>query len=127
MEHERAREAELMIEEVIGIRLYTGPMYIHYNGLVLRRSVKGKYVTTIHAINSGIIKLSTLTPVITVYRGMSGLELPRDLEVANKFGGKLGIENSFMSTTTNQDVARHYGQDTWSGHKLGYVLCHRGG
>ena len=133
-------EANVNEAELLGLRLYTGPMFEHYNN-VLRACGKeipfgnrypglrgentaGRFVTSIHAINSGIIKLSTLTPVITVYRGMSGLELPRDLEVANKFGGKLGIENSFMSTTTNQDVARHYGQDTWSGNNLGYVLSH---
>ena len=27
-----------------------------------------------------------------------------------------------MSTTTDKDVAVHYGQDTWSGNDLGYVL-----
>ena len=79
-------------------------------------------MTTIHAINSGIIKLSVLTPVITVYRGMSGLELPKELKIASKFGGKLGIEYSFMSTTTNKNIAIEYGQDKWSGHDLGYVL-----
>ena len=83
----------------------------------------GRFVTTIHAINSGIIKLSVLTPVITVYRGMSGLELPKELEIASKFGGKLGIEYSFMSTTTNKNIAIEYGQDTWSGHDLGSWLA----
>ena len=52
----------------------------------------GRFVTTIHAINSGIIKLSVLTPVITVYRGMSGLTLPPELETPTKFGSLLGIE-----------------------------------
>ena len=77
---------------------------------------------------------------------MSGLELPRALEVPNKFGSRLGIEYGesthsasnqvdlevkhvlcarfvgFMSTTTNKDVAIHYGQDTRSGKDLSYVL-----
>ena len=35
-------------------------------------SAKGKFTTTIHAINSGVIKLSVLTPVVTGYRGLSG-------------------------------------------------------
>ena len=104
----------------------------------------GRFITTIHAINSGIIKLSVLTPVITVYRGMSGLKLPHELETPTKFGSLLGIEYGecrcfdsncavldrrrltvragFMSTTTDKEVAVHYGQDTWSGKDLGYVL-----
>ena len=45
-----------------------------------------------HAINSGIIKLSSFTPVINVYRGMSGLRLPPQLENANKMGSRLAIE-----------------------------------
>ena len=57
----------------------------------------GRFVTTIHAINSGIIKLSVLTPVITVYRGMSGLTLPRELEIPTKFGSLLGIEYGELS------------------------------
>ena len=34
----------------------------------------GKFVTTSHALNSAIVKLSKLTPVSTVYRGASGIE-----------------------------------------------------
>ena len=45
-----------------------------------------------HAINSGIVKLSSLTPVINVYRGMSGLRLPPKLEGTDKFGSRLAIE-----------------------------------
>ena len=45
-----------------------------------------------HAINSGIIKLASLTPVINVYRGMSGLALPPQLEGTDKFGSRLAIE-----------------------------------
>ena len=49
-------------------------------------------MTTIHAVNSGIIKLSALTPVITVFRGASGLKLPKQLEIPDKYGSRLGIE-----------------------------------
>ena len=45
-----------------------------------------------HAINSGIIKLAFLTPVINVFRGMSGLALPKQLEGTDKFGSRMGIE-----------------------------------
>ena len=46
-----------------------------------------RFVTTIHSINSGILKLSSLTPVLSVYRGASGLRLPDQLEMPTKFGG----------------------------------------
>ena len=103
----------------------------------------GRFVTTIHAINSGIIKLSAITPVITVFRGATGLRLPDQLEgdllprfslsialtclcvvlvVADKFGSKLGIEFGFMSTTTNKAIAVHYGKDTMSGNGLSFVF-----
>ena len=48
---------------------------------------RGRFVTTIHSINSGILKLSNLTPVLCVYRGASGLQLPEQLELPTKFGG----------------------------------------
>ena len=45
--------------QVIGLRLYTGPCYLHYNN-VLRAHHVGEFVTTIHSINSGIIKLGKM-------------------------------------------------------------------
>ena len=52
----------------------------------------GRFVTTIHAVNSGILKLSLMTPVMTVFRGASGLGLPEQLEAPPKFAGRMGIE-----------------------------------
>ena len=60
-------------------------MYVHYNG-VLRTRTKNAYVTTLHAINSGILKLSKLTPASTVYRGVSGGVLPPQFWEANEHG-----------------------------------------
>ena len=68
---ESAKAAKLCEEEVIGLRLYTGPMYVHYNG-VLRTRTQGSYVTTIHAINSAIVKLGKQQKPSVVYRGVSG-------------------------------------------------------
>ena len=63
--HDRARSAGLMREEVLGLRLYTGPMYAWYNNRVLRKEKdaerKGQYVTTIHCIASAIVTLSKKT------------------------------------------------------------------
>jgi hypothetical protein len=36
-------------------------------------------VTTLHSINSGIQKLSQLTPNVASYRGTSGMNMPKQL------------------------------------------------
>ena len=94
----RLQGMELLREEFIGARLYTGPMFEKYN-TVLRGGamnmtdsqpsfLKHKfetlcwhnyYTTTIHAISSAIIKLSKLTPSGAVYRGFAGGMLPKEL------------------------------------------------
>lgn len=43
------------------------------------------YTTTLHAINSGIIKLSKLTKACKVYRGISGRSLPESFLKPNEF------------------------------------------
>jgi hypothetical protein len=94
---------EVMKEEVIALRLYTGPLYAKYN-LVLRACGEGapaslkqhyarickrnKYTTTLHVINSSIVKLATAN---TVYRGISGGVLPDEFWEANEFGVCGGI------------------------------------
>ena len=101
------RAAGLLLAEVAGIRAYTGPMYALYNG-TLRARTKGAFVTTLHAINSGIIKLSKQTPASTVYRGVAGGVLPKQFWAQNEFGVMGGIELGFMSTTTERNVAVGY-------------------
>jgi hypothetical protein len=73
---------KIRAEEIIGLRLYTGPMFELYNG-VLRAwaneqqpgivpsfaaigaglNVCGCFTSTLHSINSGVVKLSQLQPV----------------------------------------------------------------
>lgn len=48
-----------------------GPMYVQYNE-TLRKKKRGAFVTTLHAINSGIIKLCKQTKKAKVFRGVSG-------------------------------------------------------
>ena len=67
-----------------------------------------KYATTLHAINSAIVKLSKLTAATKVYRGLSGMGLPDAFWRANEFGVRGGIEAAFMSTTTDRKVAMDY-------------------
>jgi len=106
---EKAKQAGLLLAEVAGIRLYTGPMYVQYNK-VLRSRMKGAYVTTLHAVNSGVIKLSRLTPASTVYRGVAGGVLPSQFWEPNQHGVMGGVELGFMSTTTTREVALGYMQ-----------------
>ena len=79
--HPESREASLIEEEVIALRLYTGPMYVRYNETLRNvhegssggSSEKPQFVTTIHAANSAIIKLSRPTQPCKVYRGLEGV------------------------------------------------------
>lgn len=104
--------------ELLALRLFTGPMYMKYNA-VLRQfppSVHGglkgnQYRTTIHAIVSGVIKLSQCTvlpPSRKVYRGLGGMLLPDRFWQPDEFGCRGGVDFGFMSTTSNEDVAIMY-------------------
>ena len=71
------KAAGLLLAEVAGIRLYTGPMYREYNA-TLRNRTKGAYVTTLHAVNSGIVKLSRTTPAAAMRRAVCMVRITRD-------------------------------------------------
>eukprot|EP00962_Isochrysis_galbana_P028794 scaffold9130_cov124-Isochrysis_galbana.AAC.1 len=122
-------QPEMTEEELIGGRLYTGPLYVKYNSVLrgcresdppgLRELFKklcggpqdekpNLYTTTLHVINSCIVKLSKLTKAIPVYRGLAGKSLPDSFWTANHFGVRGGIEAAFMSTTTDRSVAMGY-------------------
>jgi hypothetical protein len=95
---------ELIEEEVLAGRLYTGPMYQKYNAVLractedpylvdcAKKICKGNsYATTIHAINSAVIKLSKLTQAGKVYRGVCYGKLPQSFWKASDDGVKGGI------------------------------------
>jgi WD40 repeat protein len=114
-------------EEIIGLRLYTGPMFELYNG-VLRAwanpgqpgivpafatigkglDVCGCFTSTLHAINSGVVKLSQLQPATVIFRGISGMKLPEPFLVRSKFNVRGGVEFGFMSCTLDEKVALRY-------------------
>mmetsp|Transcript_74735 Transcript_74735/g.206117 ORF Transcript_74735/g.206117 Transcript_74735/m.206117 type:complete len:507 (-) Transcript_74735:139-1659(-) len=141
-QQEEPQKAGLMLEEVAGLRLYTGPMYVPYQAVLRGLNTKSeflmdmmlklccpkdifgqykageitlkealqtvnRYTTTLHAINSGIVKLSRLTKATTVYCGASGV-LPEDFWRENDHGVKGGVELGFMSTTTSRATAIEY-------------------
>ena len=66
------------------------------------------YATTIHAINSCVIKLSKLTQAAKVWRGFKGATLPREFFVPSKLGVCGGIEYGFSSTTSDKEQAMVY-------------------
>ena len=87
---------------------YTGPCFHKYN-LVLRSSGNGPdfikkdcertclgntYTTTLHVLNSCIVKLSKLTKVTKVYRGLAGGVLPNEFWTPNKVNVRGGVEVS---------------------------------
>ena len=90
------------------------PRYAKYNdslrgfGAALDGCKGNKYVTTIHVINSVIVKASKLTRVDKVYRGVAGLLLPDDFWEPDEHGVCGGVDIAFMSTTLNRDVAMEY-------------------
>jgi hypothetical protein len=115
-------QTEMILEEAIAGRLYTGPMFMKYNAILrgitsqvpplvkaFESLCKGNtYTTTLHVINSAVVKLSKLTVATTVYRGIAGGMLPQSFWESNQFGVKGGIEPGFMSTTTDRAVAVAY-------------------
>ena len=98
MEHEMTKKAGLTLEEVVALRLYTGPQFQKYNthlrGLSeamkgggeppsrlgdSRRTMRAKkerhYTTTIHAIASALKKVARVTKLPEVSRTSLSLSL----------------------------------------------------
>ncbi len=72
------------------------------------------FTTTIHMINSGIMKLAQfmrLPKSRTVYRGLGGTALPNCFFQPNEFGCRGGTEAAFMSTTLDSATALQYISD----------------
>eukprot|EP00960_Hanusia_phi_P050248 760095-Hanusia_phi.AAC.1 len=126
-EEQMYKIAELSEEELIGLRLYTGPMYSLYNPTIreflhqkmddrkkqmpLKRVGAMKYVTTIRMIASGIVKLSKFCKLPVerkVYRGLNAMTLPEFFFWADKNGFKGAVEPAFMSTSLDKGVALNY-------------------
>ena len=77
-------------------------MYAKYNAVLRAKSkdaylveqmktitLGNEYSTTIHAINSCVIKLSKLTKAGKVWRGIKDAKLPKSFWVANSMGVRL--------------------------------------
>ena len=107
---ELAKRGEVLLvdEEVIGGCLYTGPTFVKYN-LALRamiattpsfmkddfekKTCKGnRYTTTIHVVNSLIVKCSKLTTATKVYRGSARGLLPKPFWEPNAENVRGGVD-----------------------------------
>eukprot|EP01047_Picozoa_sp_COSAG01_P002040 COSAG01_NODE_51_length_31472_cov_106.607083_4_plen_742_part_00 len=67
--------------------------------------VEGRFTTTLHVLNSAVLKLSRLQPALTVYRGISRMKLPKVFIEKNDRNVRGGVEYGFMSTTSDKEVA----------------------
>ena len=106
-------QPELLDVELLAARMYTGPVFTKYNGVLRGLQSKvpsfrerfeklclgNRYTTTLHAINSAVVKLGKLQPARKVYRGLKGGVLPAEFWEENQFGVRGGVERAFMSTT----------------------------
>jgi hypothetical protein len=116
-----AKRAKLTRAEMIAVVLYTGPMFVVYNG-ILRQFPKelysvflkndNKFSTTIFILVSAVQKLSRCMNIpagMLLYRGLGGtLELPDSFTNADENGCKGYTEFGFMSTTADRRVAVQY-------------------
>ena len=110
------RRARLTPVEVIALRLYTGPMFVLYNAKMRKFpkafvSYPSDFITTIHCINSGILKMARVSRVPEggfVYRGLCGIRIPDSMITPNAFGTRSGVEFGFLSTTSLKEVAMQY-------------------
>ena len=87
-----------------------------------------RYATTIHVLNSAVVKLSKLTQVTKVYRGIATGALPDCFFRTSALGVRGGVENSFMSTSTKRSVALTYASGGGGGILLEIEqgMCSRG-
>ena len=116
--------AYLSEEEVIAVRLYTGPSYIVINDFLrqvgtlngtLRRALATHpahtFAATVGHLCSAIRKLSAAATAEeaqrTLYRGVRG-ELDRSFFSKDRLGMIVATDATFMSTSTNRDTPLQY-------------------
>ena len=113
MELEEIKIARLTEAEFVAVRFYTSPSFWRING-PLRRGETHPWPMVVYFLSQGIKKLRGVQAQVnperfaaetTLWRGMKDLEL--DIGEFKTFGG---TELAPMSTTTCEDVAKHYAQ-----------------
>ena len=112
-------EPVMLFEEAVGGRLYTGPMHVKYNDLLVAGGpgVPGQHVTSIHVINSCIVKVSKLTAAAVVYRGVAGGLLPNEFWIPNSHNDA-AASSPPSCHVLNRQVALDYVSKPWTaGHR----------
>ena len=109
---EKLGEPPVLEDELLAGRLYTGPMFQLYNAVCrgslreapqfmrddFERLCKGNsYTTTLHVLNSLVVKCSKLTVATKVYRGSAKGVLPQTFWEPNAQGVRGGIEGELVS------------------------------
>ncbi len=116
-----AEKAALTREEMIAVVMYTGPMFVVYNGILRQYPQElykvfatgdNRFSTTIFVLVSAVQKLSRCMHIpagMLLYRGLGGtLELPDSFSKADANGCSGYCEFGFMSTTADRAVAVQY-------------------
>ena len=116
--------AFLTLDEVLAIRLYSGPAFQPINAFLrnvskldgqfreqLARHASLTFVATTRHVINGIRKLSAVsTPeeaCTHLWRGARG-ELPKTFWLADEIGTIIATETAFMSTSAERETALHY-------------------
>jgi hypothetical protein len=116
--------AELSLDEVLAVRLYTGPGYQPLNDFLRQLGKLGGVVRSGVALHTGLTFTATtgllcsairkLAAVTTpaeleqpLYRAVRG-ELPRSFWVKDKQGMVCAVDAGFMSTSKNRETPIHY-------------------
>eukprot|EP00960_Hanusia_phi_P040771 754647-Hanusia_phi.AAC.1 len=116
MQDERVIQAGLRKEEVLALVLYTGPMYVKYIkilrafrlGEMRAAAESNQYVTTIHCIVSGVIKLSKLEQLPSrrvVYRALKGSQTIESCMHEDELGWYSGVDYGIVSATGDLQLA----------------------
>ena len=98
-----------------------GPLFVKYNALLraftgvewmkktaLEMTMGNGYTTTLHAINSCLVKLAKIMKAAKVYRGIAGGALPNEMLVPNEHNLRAAVDFAFLSTSLDRDVAVTY-------------------
>ena len=105
---ERAKQSAEPFLQARAVSLGLGKWFISPDTGRLAWQWHNKYTTTLHAINSAVLKLSKLSAVATVYRGFTGTVLPESFFHPNEDGVCGGVEYGFTSTSKVREHAQHY-------------------
>ena len=131
--------ALLKLDEVLAIRLYSGPGFQPINTFLrnvskldgqfreqLARHASLTFVATTRHVINGIRKLSAVSTAeeagICLWRGARG-ELPKTFWLADEIGTIVATETAFMSTSAERETALHYMAGSGASNLLWCLKC----